>query len=97
MKQPTYSRRGFLSAGALAISGLALHAHSAPYPNRTSTLRVGVIGTGSRGRGLTSILLSFDDIAVTACCDIIPGNLEKATALIGNNVKAYTDYRKLLD
>lgn len=97
MKQTTYSRRGFLSTGALALSGLALSAKSAPYLNKTSSLRVGIIGTGSRGIGLTKILLSFDDILVTACCDIVPENLRKATALINRNVKAYTDYRKLLE
>lgn len=91
-----YSRRGFLSTGALALSGLALQGRSA-HLNRTSSLRIGIIGTGSRGMGLARILLSFENIAVTAFCDIIPNNLQKASALIGDKVKSYTDYRKLLE
>ncbi len=92
-----YSRREFLSTGALALSGLALHAKGIPYRQKASALRIGIIGTGSRGTGLTKMLLSFDQVTVVACCDILPDHLKRAIALTENKAKMYTDYRKLLE
>jgi predicted dehydrogenase len=34
---------------------------------------------------------------VTACCDILPGNLEKAAQFTGGKAKNYSDYRALLE
>lgn len=92
-----YSRRKFISTGALALSGLALHATGTPYRQKASSLRIGIIGVGSRGTGLTKILLSLDQVTVVACCDILPDHLKRAAALTGNKAKMYTDYRKLLE
>jgi Predicted dehydrogenases and related proteins len=92
-----YSRRKFISTGALAVSALALHANGNPYRKKASSLRIGIIGTGSRGTGLTKMLSAFDQVEVVACCDILPDHLKRAVALTGNKAKMYTDYRKLLE
>ncbi len=35
-------------------------------------IRVGIIGTGSRGRGLASLLKDLPGVSITAYCDVIP-------------------------
>lgn len=92
-----YSRRKFISTSSLALSALALQANVRTPRHNASALRVGIIGVGSRGTGLTKILLSLDHVTVVACCDIQPDHLERAVALTDNKAKKYTDYRKLLE
>src|SRR5690606_17344473 len=92
-----YSRRKFISTSSLALSALALQTNARTPRQNASALRVGIIGVGSRGTGLTKILLSLDQVTVVACCDIQPDHLERAVALTDNKAKKYTDYRKLLE
>ena len=60
------------------------------------TARIGMVGTGSRGRYHIHNLLALPHARVTALCDIYPPNLEAAQALCPG-ARAYTDYRRLLD
>ena len=64
-------------------------------PNFNNTINIGVIGTGARGSGLTSIINSIENINVSAVCDIIPFRLENGISK--SNSIGYSDYRKLLD
>lgn len=97
MTKNTISRRKFVSASAIVVSGLTtlgLPAFSRSFYN--DDIRVGIIGTGSRGTGLANLIKNIPGIQVVACCDIIPEHLQnglKETA----GAKAYTDYRKLLE
>ncbi len=92
------SRRNFLKHTAVAVGGLSLGTGvvSASAAKRTKeTLRIGVIGTGDRGKGLMHTLGKVEGCQVTACCDILPFRLEEALA-ISPNAKGYKDYEKLL-
>jgi predicted dehydrogenase len=64
---------------------------------REDTVRIGIIGTGSRGQGLATIIKNQNGMEVIACCDIIPEHLEGGMKLAAEGAKAYTDYRKLLE
>ncbi len=60
-------------------------------------VKIGIIGTGSRGCGLISILNKIEKIEVVACCDVLPFQLKKGEERVGRKVKSYLDYKKLLD
>ena len=67
--------------------------------NPNSTINIGVIGTGGRGKGIIKLLNNINGFNVIAVCDTLPFRLEEGYDLIKNNksAKAYKDYRKLLD
>ncbi len=97
MNDNTISRRKFVSTGTLALSGLAMGlplVGKAASPN--DVVNIGLIGTGSRGAGLATIMKQILGLKLVACCDTIPGHLEKGMALAEKGAKAYSDYRKLL-
>ena len=92
------SRRNFLKQTAVAIGGLSLGTGLVHAANGQATdpLRIGVIGTGDRGKGLMNIMKSLEGFQVTACCDILPFRLKEAKEMIPG-AKGYKDYKKLLD
>ncbi len=93
------SRRNFLKHTAVAVGGLSLGTGLVGATSKTQTpepLRIGVIGTGSRGRGLMHTLRGVEGCEVTACCDILPFQLDKALEL-APNAKGYKEYLQLLD
>lgn len=97
-----FSRREFLLTSAAAASGLAafgIPASSAMGLNfsKADTLRVGLIGCGSRGNGIAHVLKGLPNIELVACCDVIPGHLQKGMSYAAKGAKAFTDYRKLLN
>ena len=73
------NRRQFLGATA----GLATGAYLArPARAADQTVRVGVIGTGNRGRSLMSNLLLMPDVRIRAICDINPDAAIAAADLV---------------
>lgn len=64
-------------------------------PHFTNTINIGVIGTGARGCGLTSIINSIENINVSAVCDILPFRLNQG--LSKSNAIGYSDYRELIE
>ncbi|MFN7994337.1 MAG: Gfo/Idh/MocA family oxidoreductase [Bryobacteraceae bacterium] len=86
-------RREFLLS-ALAAGG----------PAGDAPVRMGVIGTGNRGRSLLSLLVQMKEVQVKALGDLDPANLERAEALVtkagGARPESYSrgelDYRRLL-
>ncbi len=89
------SRRIFLGASGAAAAGLLGRAQAGP----NSTINLGLIGCGARGRGV--ILPNFSRLPgtrFTAVCDVNSKYLaelrEKAG---GSRVAAYSDYRKLVE
>jgi predicted dehydrogenase len=72
-------RRDFLEISASASLGLAAAspAADAPASGQERLLRVGVIGTGNRGRSLLGLLLQIEGVQVPAVCDI---NLQAAAS-----------------
>lgn len=99
MTKNTISRRKFVSTGAIAVSGMAalgLPAFSRSFFN-DDVVRVGIIGTGSRGTGLANLIKDIRGMEVVACCDIIPEHLQNGLKEAAKGARAYTDYRKLLE
>lgn len=95
------SRRNFITTGLAAVAGAGLSAVFEPAFGKSvrpaNKIRLGLIGTGSRGSGLATLIREMPDYELVACCDIIPENLQKGLSLAGKNAKGYADYRRLLD
>ncbi len=60
-------------------------------------INLGVIGTGQRGTGLTSIINKIEDINVIAASDVIPFRLQNGIAKSNTKTKGYQNYKALLD
>ena len=66
------NRRDFMR---LSMAGLAAAAGGLPGLSpaaATSTVRIGMIGTGNRGGYLTGLLCRFPETAIPAVCDLLP-------------------------
>jgi predicted dehydrogenase len=68
-----------------------------PYHKVGDTVRVGLIGTGSRGCWLLRNLIKAPDCKVTDVCDDLDFHLEAGVEIAGEGVRAHSDYRKLLE
>ncbi|AEL24244.1 Gfo/Idh/MocA family protein [Cyclobacterium marinum] len=93
------TRRKFILTSAMAASSLSLSALS-PFSygkSEKTPLKVGLIGCGSRGVGLASLMKNLPMISLVACCDTIKANLDKGLAHADKRAKGYADYRELLD
>lgn len=94
-------RRTFIKKAGIATAGIAstsyLHGNLYDGLGANSTLNIGVIGTGDRGGGLTSILNSIENVNVIAACDILPFRLQEGLSKSDSNPIGYSDYRALLD
>ena len=91
-------RRSFIRQGG-AAAAITFVQPQMGFPKKVSKndiVRIGVIGTGSRGTGLIRSLQSFPFYQVSACCDVIPFRLERAVDIAGG-AQGYSDYRKLLE
>ena len=97
MRGDVISRRTFVSASAAGVSGLMAMSLSGFSKPVDDVISLGIIGTGSRGTGLLSILKSISGVKVVACCDIIAQNLSAGMKLADKSAIAYKDYKKLLD
>ncbi len=98
MTESTISRRKLLKAGVLTVAGISLQGFSLPVKSLdTPIIKVGIIGSGNRGAGLASLLRYIPGVEVSAICDIVRENLQKALAYCPEGVKTYTNYRQLLD
>lgn len=98
MKTNAIRRRTFISTGAVALSGIALRLPSFGRSfSESEKIRIGLIGSGSRGRGLASLIQGLPGMEIVGCCDIIPEHLQQGMSLAAKGAKGYSDYRKLLD
>src|SRR5690349_13167528 len=98
MTQQSASRRNFIATGLAAMAGLSVFPSAFGTPVRPADkIRLGIIGTGSRGAGLATLIREMPDYELVASCDIVPENLQKGLSLAAKNAKGYADYRKLLD
>jgi len=94
------TRRTFLAHSAGAAAALAVTSTPAAawarVPRANARLRLGVIGTGSRGRDVMGAFQKQPDVEVVALCDVYDVSLAEARAKAGS-ARTYTDYRRLLD
>lgn len=92
-------RRKFIQQAGLTSGGLLLG--NAPFTlapsQKKEVIRLGIIGVGSRGRGIASLLKPLPNFELAACCDILPFRLEQGMQYATAKTKAYQDYRALLD
>lgn len=91
------NRRDYIKLSTLASIGLVSASGTNLYAKSTKkeVLNLGIIGTGSRGAGIISILNKMAHIKVVAVCDVLPFRLTKAVENSG--AKGYTNYQDLLD
>lgn len=99
-------RREFLRKLALAVGSSALLAElpwwsplrAAPVGDSPSDrVRLGVIGTGSRGSRLLLNLVRTPGVEVVAVCDDYEPNLIKGAEIAGGAARKFTDHRRLLE
>jgi predicted dehydrogenase len=90
------TRRTFLSTAPALAYGVRLSASSAQGAN--TRIRIGVIGTGGRARGLMGNLKRLPGNEMIAVCDVYEPRLLQAAELVGTStVKEVADYRRILD
>lgn len=94
-------RRLFVKqAGTLAAMSSVYPAYSrervTSHSSIQNNINVGVIGTGSRGTGLTSIINTIDGLNVTATCDNLSFRLKTGISKAATKPAGYSDYRELL-
>lgn len=93
------SRRTFIKQSSILAGGLLLNNQLLQAMNygRGEKIKIGVIGTGSRGRGIMELLKKMPDkFTITALCDIMDFQLKPAQEM-SPDAKSYKDYRRLLD
>ena len=78
----TIDRRDFVKGAAGAAFGLAGVPPVVLRGIDDRKVRVGVIGTGGRGRSLLRLVLQRSDTEVPAVCDIEPDALQRATEMV---------------
>jgi predicted dehydrogenase len=83
------TRRGFIERGAIATLGLSALSidlkADGPFGNM---VKVGVIGTGSRGTGHVGTLLTIDGVEIVAVCDLTRSKAENAANICQKAGKA---------
>ncbi|HEV7993751.1 MAG TPA: Gfo/Idh/MocA family oxidoreductase [Gemmatimonadaceae bacterium] len=55
--------------------------HRVPFA-RHDTVRVGIVGTGLRGRSVLSELLGVDGVTIVALCDVVPDKAQRAAKMV---------------
>ncbi|HWQ52241.1 MAG TPA: Gfo/Idh/MocA family oxidoreductase [Bryobacteraceae bacterium] len=83
------SRRGFVGAVTAASAGRVLGAND--------RIRLGIIGSGGRGRYLMSHANKAGNIQWVAAADAYDVQRERAEKAAGTPIDKYVDYRKVLD
>jgi len=95
------SRREFVRTAAVAgvaapyfVSADALGRTDKPGAN--DKIHVGLIGCGGMGRGNLKNCAQYDDVVVTAACDIWKERIDAVVEAYKQSAKPYHDYRELL-
>ncbi|MEI6865907.1 Gfo/Idh/MocA family oxidoreductase [Flavicella sp.] len=91
-------RRKFIKASGIALIGttsVLSNVGFGLYNNKN--INIGVIGTGSRGKGLISLINELENLTLYSCCDNLPFRLEEGLARAGKGVKGYSNYKNLLN
>jgi predicted dehydrogenase len=88
-------RRSFL----VAASGLAVGTRVAPAraQGANNRVRIGIIGTGGRARGLMNQLKKVPGAELVAVCDVYEPRLLQAAEIAGSAAAKLGDHRRLLD
>lgn len=63
----------------------------------SDTLRLGILGAGSRGQYLMQQFLRIPDVRIDGICDVYGPRFAEARAITGATTPVYDDYRRFLD
>ena len=88
-------RRTFFTAASGLALGARMAAASAQGAN--NRIRIGVIGTGGRARGLIGHLKKLPGTEMVAICDVYEPRLLQAGEIVGSAATSVADYRRILD
>ncbi len=88
-------RRDFIAKSGLASAALLTSSSIFGFSGK-DIKNIGVIGTGSRGCGLISIINEIEGMNVVACCDTLAFRLEEGLAACSEKATGYTNYKELL-
>ncbi|MBI4164308.1 MAG: Gfo/Idh/MocA family oxidoreductase [Acidobacteria bacterium] len=93
------SRRDFLKKSAIGAAGTAvLGGWGNPRVlGANDRIRVAILGSGGRARGVGNIFTQSPDCEIVAICDVYQPNLEEGMKLATKDGKSYLDYREVLD
>jgi predicted dehydrogenase len=87
-------RTFFMTASALALGTRAIGARVQGANDR---IRIGIIGTGGRARGLMNHLKRLPGNEMVAICDVYEPRLLQAAEIAAPSAKRVSDYRSILD
>ena len=88
------SRRNLLTAGATAMTA----ASYSRVLGANDAIRLGVIGCGGRGRGVSGIFSRNSDVRIVALCDVWQQRVAQAAEVLhAESASKFTDHRRLLD
>jgi predicted dehydrogenase len=93
-------RRNFIKQSSASLGALLLSDQVFFFVKTVADekLNMGIIGCGSRGVGLMSVLKELQDkFQITALCDVLDFRFKEAKEVVTTQVKEHKDYRKLLD
>lgn len=91
------SRRTFLLSSA-AVTLATSQAARASRRSPSNAVRMGIIGCGGRGTYLLQHLKKHPDVRIMAVCDVYAPHRDRARSIAGGDeVRAHTDLRELLD
>jgi hypothetical protein len=98
------TRRSFIDRVLMATAGAGMAAMApwasaavATEPTRSNSVRLGVIGTGDRGRALIQNIAKTRNCTVVAICDTYAPHLAKGRALVDATTRRFADHRAMLD
>src|SRR5687768_2883244 len=89
------NRRTFFTAASGLALGARMAAASAQGAN--NRIRIGVIGTGGRARGLMTQLKRLPENEIVSLCDVYEPRVLQAAEIAGPTATKVTDYRRMLD
>lgn len=80
-----------------AAIGLAPRLHGASIQGANDTIGVGVIGAGIRGEILIRATRTIPNTRIVGVADAYDGHFARSREILGNDIVATRDYRRLLD
>nr|WP_317892557.1 Gfo/Idh/MocA family oxidoreductase [uncultured Sphingomonas sp.] len=88
---------GVAGAAPWAVSAANAASGGSALAGAGDRVRLGVIGTGDRGRALMRNIAKTRNCTVAGVCDVYAPNLAKGREIAGASVPAFTDHRAMLD
>jgi predicted dehydrogenase len=98
-KHSDFTRRDFLKGGAVGAAGTAVLGGwgSARALGANDRIRVAILGTGGRARGVAQIFNKFPESEIVAVCDVYEPARNEGMKIAAQGARAYLDYREVLD